>query len=95
MLDTFRDDWSIGLVLFGIHLVLLGYLMYRSNYIPRLLGILLVLDGLGWVIDSLQPYLYPNARLKFLFVSFFGEVFLMLWLLIRGGKIDYENASVF
>lgn len=88
LLDTFRDDWSIGLVLFGIHLVLLGYLMYRSNYIPRWLGILLVVDGFGWVIDSLQPYLYPNARLKFLFVTFFGEVFLMLWLLIQGWRIQ-------
>lgn len=99
LLGTFRDDWSVGLVLFGIHLLLLGYLMYRSGYIPRLLGILLVVDGLGWVIDSLQPYLYPNAQLKFLFLTFFGEVFLMFWLLIRGWKIqepkqDLEPASV-
>ena len=88
LLGTFRDDWSIGLVLFGIHLVLLGYLIYRSGYIPRLLGVLLVIDGLGWVIDSLQPYLYPNAHLQFLFITFFGEIFLMLWLLIRGWKIQ-------
>jgi hypothetical protein len=88
LLGTFRDDWSIGLVLFGIHLVLLGYLIYRSGYIPKLLGILLVIDGLGWVIDSLQPYLYPNAHLSFLFITFFGEIFLMLWLLIRGWKIQ-------
>lgn len=86
-LGTFRDDWSIGLVLFGIHLMLLGYLIYRSGYIPKWLGILLVVDGLGWVIDSLRPYLYPNARLRFLFLTFFGEIFLMLWLLIRGWKI--------
>jgi len=87
LLGTFRDDWSIGLVLFGIHLALLGYLIYRSGYIPKWLGILLVIDGLGWVIDSLQPYLYPNVALKFLVVAFFGEIFLMLWLLIRGWKI--------
>jgi hypothetical protein len=87
LLGTFRDDWSIGLVLFGIHLILLGYLIYRSLYIPKWIGILLVVDGLGWVIDSLQPYLYPNAQLKFLFLTFFGEIFLMLWLLIRGWKI--------
>ena len=84
LLGTFRDDWSIGLVLFGIHLVLLGYLICRSGYVPRLLGVLVVIDGLGWVIDSLQPYLYPNANLKYLFITFFGEIFLMLWLLIRG-----------
>lgn len=99
LLGTFRDDWSIGLVLFGIHLVLLGYLICRSGYIPRLLGIVLVIDGLGWVIDSLHPYLYPNANLRFLFVTFFGEIFLMLWLLIMGWKIrepkhDLEPASL-
>jgi len=98
-LGTFRDDGSIGRVLFGIHLILLGYLICRSGYIPRLLGIVLVTDGLGWVIDSLQPYLCPNAQLKFLFLTFFGEVFRMLWLLIRGWKIqepkrDLEPASV-
>jgi uncharacterized protein DUF4386 len=36
LLGPFRDDWSMGLVLFGIHLVLLGYLIYRSGYMPRL-----------------------------------------------------------
>ncbi len=94
LLGTFRDDWSIGLVLFGIHLVLLGYLIYRSGYIPRLLGILLVVDGLGWVIDSLQPYLYPNAQLKYLFLTFFGEIFLMLWLLIRGWKVKEPKRDI-
>lgn len=88
LLGTFRDDWSIGLVLFGIHLILLGCLIYRSGYIPKWLGVLLVVDGLGWVINSLQPYLYPRAHLNFLFVTFFGEIFLMLWLLIRGWKIQ-------
>lgn len=87
LLNSFRYDWSMGLILFGIHLGLLGYLVYRSGYIPRIIGILLVIDGLGWVIDSLRPYLYPNAHLRFLFITFFGELFFMLWLLVRGWKI--------
>jgi hypothetical protein len=62
LLGTFRDDWSIDLVLFGIHLILLGCLIYRSGYIPRVLGILLIFDGSGWLVDSLQPYLYPKAH---------------------------------
>jgi hypothetical protein len=87
LLASFRYDWSMSLVIFGIHLILLGYLIYRSGYIPKIIGILLVIDGLGWVIDSLQAYLYPNARLGFLFITFFGELVFMLWLLIRGWKI--------
>lgn len=92
LLRSFRYDWSMSLVIFGIHLVLLGYLIYRSGYIPRIIGILLVIDGLGWVIDSLQPYLYPNAHLGFLFITFFGELVFMLWLLIRGWKIQQPTA---
>jgi Domain of unknown function (DUF4386) len=90
LLGTFRDDWSIGLVLFGIHLVLLGVLIYCSGYIPRFLGVLLVIDGCGWIVDSLQPYLFPHLNLRYLFLTFFGEIFLMLWLLIRGWKIQAQ-----
>ena len=88
LLNSFRYDWSLSLVIFGIHLALLGYLIFRSTYIPKLLGILLMIDGLGWVITSLRPYLYPNAHLGFLFIVSFVELFLPLWLLIRGWKIQ-------
>jgi hypothetical protein len=87
LLHTFRYDWSMSLVLFGIHLVLLGYLVFRSRYIPWIIGILLVIDGLGWVIDSIGPYLLPNLPLGFITITFFGELIFMLWLLIRGWKL--------
>ncbi len=87
LLNSFRYDWSMSLVIFGIHLVLLGYLIYRSGYIPWIIGVVLVINGLGWVVDSLQPYLYPNAHLGFVFATFFGELVFMLWLLIRGWKV--------
>jgi hypothetical protein len=92
LLGSFRYDWSMSLIIFGIHLVLLGCLIYRSGYIPKILGILLVIDGLGWEIDSLQPYFYPNAHLGFLFITFLGELVFMLWLLIRGWKIQERPA---
>jgi hypothetical protein len=87
LLSTFRYDWSLSLIVFGVHLVLLGYLIFRSGYIPWIIGIVLVIDGLGWLTDSLQAYFYPNANLKYLFVTFLGELVFMLWLLIRGWKI--------
>jgi len=87
LLNSFRYDWSMGLVLFGIHLVLLGYLICRSSYIPRIIGALLVIDGLGWMTNSLSPYLFPNAHLGFISITFFGELVFMFWLLIRGWKI--------
>ena len=87
LLHSFRYDWALGLVLFGIHLILVGWLIFRSGYVPKILGILLVINGVGWVIDSVGPYFFPNANFGFTFATFFGEVFFMLWLLIRGWKI--------
>ena len=87
LLNAFRWDWSIGLIFFGIHLGLLGCLIYRSGYIPRILGIALVIDGAGWLTDSMQPYLFPSAHLGLLLITFSGELFFMLWLLIRGWTV--------
>jgi len=88
LLNSYRYDWSFSLLIFGIHLGLLGYLIYRSHYIPRIIGILLALDGLVWIVNPLQPYLYPNAHLGFLFPISFVELILPLWLVIRGWKIQ-------
>lgn len=89
LLSTFRYDWSLSLIVFGVHLVLLGYLICRSGYIPWIIGILLVIDGLGWVTDSLQAYFYPKANLRYLFITIF-----MLWLLIRGWKIREPECAL-
>ncbi|HEV2616684.1 MAG TPA: DUF4386 domain-containing protein [Candidatus Acidoferrales bacterium] len=88
LLNSYNYGW--GLFIFGIHLGLLGYLIYRSGYIPKLLGVLLVLDGFVWVVNSMQPYFYPNARLGFLFAVSFTELLLPLWLLVRGWRLN-EN----
>jgi len=92
-LNSFRYDWSISLVIFAIHLVLLGYLIFRSGYIPKILGILLALDGLGWVITGLRPYLYPNINLEYFLMTSFVELLLPLWLVLRGWRIQEPTAA--
>lgn len=87
LLHSFRYHYALGLVLFGIHLVLVGALIIRSTYMPWWLGVLLVIDGLGWIITELQPYLYPSVNVDWLFVTFFGELVFMLWLLIMGWRL--------
>jgi hypothetical protein len=62
--------------------------VYRSGYIPWLLGIALFIAGLGWMIVGLGPYVLPNANLDFTFITAFGEVFFTLWLWIRGWKVQ-------
>jgi hypothetical protein len=92
LLHSFHNEWSMSLIVFGIHLVLLGYLVYRSGYIPWILGIALFIAGLGWMIAGLGPYVLPNANLDFTFITAFGEVLFMLWLWIRGWKVQVGSA---
>ncbi|HLY69331.1 MAG TPA: DUF4386 domain-containing protein, partial [Puia sp.] len=88
-LRAFRSGWSLAYIFFGIHLCLLGYLVYRSGYIPRIIGILLVIAGSGWLMDNMQPYLFPGLRINFtiIMIAGLGELVFMFWLLIRGSKI--------
>ena len=84
--DAFNDIWYAGLVLFGAHLILVGYLAYRSGYMPRLLGALLVIAGLGYAFDSAGRVL-SETPLEVSTVTFVGEFLLCLWLLIRGRRM--------
>lgn len=71
------------LVFFGFYCVLIGYLAYRSTFMPRIIGVLLILAGLGYLTllwpqfgNSLVPYNYAPGLI--------GESALTLWLLLRG-----------
>ena len=49
--------WDVALIVFGVHLLLLGYLAYRSGYVPKVFGVLLVISGLGYLIDGFATVL--------------------------------------
>lgn len=87
LVGAFRSGWYLGLILFGLHLMLTGVLFARSSYLPRWLGWLLVADGLAWVVNQLSAYLYPAASLGFLNAFFMVELVLMVWLLGWGWRI--------
>jgi hypothetical protein len=78
---------NIGLVFFGVYLLLVGILILRSTFLPRLLGVLMVLAGLSYVpflspplVRSLQPYIliFPGV----------GQISLCLWLLVMGVNVQ-------
>jgi hypothetical protein len=88
-LESFNDTWLVGLAAFGIHLVLLGVLVIRSGWAPRLLGVLLAIAGLAYVTDTLAQTLLPDYQavapvlLAIVAVpSMVGEGWLGLWLLL-------------
>ena len=86
-LQAFRSHWSFGLLLFGVHLVLLGGLVYQAGYSPRLLGVALAITGLGYLLTSLRPCVVPTLQVDFALYTFYGELFFMVWLLLRGPRI--------
>ena len=87
-LNAFRSGWDIGLVIFGLHLLIIGYLVFKSGYAPTwlgiLLGILLVIAGLGYMVDSIGRFLLPNYSVSIGQFTFIGEVLLIFWLLWKG-----------
>ncbi|MCC3157992.1 DUF4386 domain-containing protein [Hymenobacter sp. 15J16-1T3B] len=89
-LRAFKNHWYFGLIVFALHLVLLGYLVFRSGYIPRVFGVLLVITGLGYLLTAVRPYLFPELNVDFAMYTFYGEPLFMLWLLIRGNKFREE-----
>lgn len=73
---------------FGLHLLLLGYLVYRSGYLPKVIGGLLVFVGLVYLTQSFGNILLPNAKAVFTAMGSLGflEIAFPVWLLIKGVK---------
>ncbi|MHA7060277.1 DUF4386 domain-containing protein [Aquimarina sp. M1] len=86
-INSFRLEWEFGLLIFGIYLCLLGYLVFRADYVPRIFGVLLLVAGFGYVINTLSIFLFPNVNTEFLMITFFGELIFMFWLLFKGSRI--------
>jgi uncharacterized protein DUF4386 len=94
-LNTFRSEWYFGLLFFGIHLGLLGYLVFISKYIPKILGVLLIIAGAGYLLTALKPFLFPDINIAFAEFTYYGELIFMLWLLIKGSRMNESNEDAF
>jgi len=92
-MNAYQRDWGFSLIVFGIHLVLLGVLVIRSTYIPSLFGIGLVIAGLAYVTYMVGLYYLPSVDLGFLFVAFLLEPVFMLWLLLFGWRLKEPSPS--
>lgn len=74
-------------VLWGLWLFPMGILSYKSGFIPRFIGVWLVINGIAYVVLSLTGLLFPAYEDKVFSIStpvLFGELAIMLWLLIKG-----------
>lgn len=75
--------FDLYLILFGLWCVLIGYLIFRSAFLPRILGVLLAIDGLGWML-YLSPPLASKLFPLIATAAGLAEIPLELWLIVAG-----------
>jgi hypothetical protein len=85
-LETFELGWQAGLIFFGLHLGLVGVLIWRYGSLSWIFGILLIVSGAGYVLDGFSTLLNAPVTVELSRFTFVGEVVFIFWLLIRGGK---------
>lgn len=90
LLDWSDQTYNTGLVFFGFWCAAIGYLIYRSTFLPRILGVGMALAGLGYA-----TFLYPplaSAVYPFNLAIAVGELALVVWLLLAGVNAERWNA---
>lgn len=91
-LNLQSQGYNISLLLFAFYFPIIGWLVYQSNFLPRFLGIIYTLAGLGYLINSLAWFLFPHlAAYLFPYVllpAFIGETSMSLWLIFKGVDIQ-------
>jgi len=92
-LNLHESGVYIWQVFLGLHLIVLGYLVFKSGYFPRILGILLMVACLGYLMDSFG-ILFPSSEAisivssVLLVATVIGEVSFTFWLLIKGVNVE-------
>lgn len=78
----------IGYLFFTCHILVTGFTVFKSGYIPRIFGVLLIIAFFSYVLAFYVSFLVPEALLLiFMLFMIIGELSLSLWLILRGGKI--------
>ena len=84
------QGFNSGMVFFGFYCLLIGYLIFRSTFLPRILGVLMAFAGLGW-LTFLSPPLANYLSPYILAPGIVGEGLLTVWLLVKGVNVQRWN----
>ena len=85
-LESYNIIWRVGLILFAMHLFLVGYLGFRSGFMPKALAVLIAVAGIGYLVDGLGTVLVADYTPTISTFTFVGEVALIGWLIWKGSR---------
>ena len=87
-IQKFNAGFALSLVFFGAHCLILASLILRSGFVPRIIGVALVLAGVGYIANTFTIYVAPQWRgdfgMFFLLPALIAETSLALWLTVAG-----------
>jgi hypothetical protein len=94
-INAHSTGYAVALVFFGLHLFVIGYLVYKSGYLPRILGVLLIFASWGYLVDSFANVLLPKdeaiitiTATILIALAVVAELSLSLWLLVKGVNVQ-------
>jgi len=93
-----EHGFGIGLIFFGVSCIVTGYLMFRSEYFPKALGVLQAIAGVSYLINSFAQILNPSLAGKMfpaiVLPAFIGELATCVWLIVKGVNVSKWNERV-
>lgn len=88
LLDLHEHGIVIAQIFWGLWLFPMGYLTFKSGFLPKIIGLLLIVACFGYLIDSFTFFLMPNFGIIFSEFTFLGELLITFWLLIKGVNVE-------
>ena len=92
-LNVHGYGFDVAGIFWGLWLFPMGYLVYKSSFLPKIIGILLIIGCFGYLVDSFGTLLIPGFGVNVALFTFWGEVLLPLWLLIKGVNVEQWEKS--
>lgn len=87
-LNLHDNGIKIAGIFWGLWLLPMGYLVFKSGFLPRILGVLLIIGCVGYLVQSFAAFLLPNLEVNVALFTGWGELLFPLWLLIKGVNVE-------
>jgi hypothetical protein len=94
--QLFELSFATSLIFFGVSCLMMAYLISHSNFLPRILGVLLAIEGIGYLVNSGSLFVDPELQTQifpYFAATALAEVALCLWLMIAGVNVERWHAT--